>query len=317
MTSQVQPLKTSWVRRYLELAAALATIVGLGATIYFALKADREKKLDVTYLAKLSLVNPTATSKERVKVSYEGRDIRELVQISIRIVNSGSLPIEKRDIEEPITFPFGNATVLAAAVVRSVPANIQAAIVSEPRSVVVQHGLLNSGDYVEFEVLCDGDPGWPTPTFRITGVREGRITIPADRPAVIRPAYINLSRPMELTVLAITSLVPLLFVALAVMAFATEIMPVVYPAARLRRAIRIQRANAVNDERLPQVLADSVYRALPPGPDQAASEKVRALKYESQPGEESTAEFLDRAERVALEAVQIALWRRLKWIHWG
>lgn len=311
MTIENRATKTPRTRYYLELVVALATVVGLGATIYFSLHAEKSKRLEAHYLTKLSLISKTQTSKERVRVSYEDRDVVQLVQISLRLINAGTVPIEKRDIEQPAAFDFGSASILAATVVRRVPSSLVVTATSDAHRLVIDHGLLNPGDFVDVEVLCDGDPGWPEPTFRITGVREHSATILADDRRIVRPVYIELSRSALFAVLATATIAPVLSAFVGVLLIFEAWMPM-RSAAKLRRAIRTAQLAGKAD--VPEALANHVSHKLLYMQERLASDEIRALRFDARSGE-SIDQFVDRAERAALEAIG-GFWQRFKRTDW-
>jgi hypothetical protein len=87
--------------------------------------------------------------------------VTNLSKIAIRYSNSGAIPIESKDIENPLTLDFSNSLVLDAKIVEKHPANLQTDISFTNNLVTIKHGLLNPGDLLQIETLCDGDPNFP------------------------------------------------------------------------------------------------------------------------------------------------------------
>ena len=143
-------------------------------------------------------------------VSYGGKVIHDPYKSVIRVSNGGSIPIEQRDVEAPISFRIDKAVLLDVAVVRRSPANLKANEAWNVDRIVVEHGLMNPADYFEIEVLTDGNPGWPVPTFRIAGVPEARVTVLSDERQLVRPTFFTFGRSVEWTILLVAAFVPVL-----------------------------------------------------------------------------------------------------------
>ena len=153
-----------------ELVRLLLTLIATAVAVatFFGIRVQK-KELELSYLAKLSLVNPDLSSTGDVKVIYRGRDIRTLTKLSARLTNTGAVPIEKREIESPLLIAFDpqRAKILGANITGRNPGSIDATCnTTEKNEIILEHGLLNPADSVTFEVLFDGDPGSDLPQPR-------------------------------------------------------------------------------------------------------------------------------------------------------
>ena len=216
----------TWAR-WMAFAVTVASLAIAGAGFIWGLRVEKRKRLDFVYLAKLSLVSPEL--RGQVGVTFEDRNINNLTKLSARVTNSGDIPIEKRDIEQPPTITFNpGISVLEAKITERNPNGVIVDIkvlgpkitelnpkgdqvesnTPEPNQIVIDHGLLNPGDSITFEVLLDGElSGWPEPTMRISGVQPSRARVPTDQLVTYSVAFFPMPRTLEYLTLVLGSIV--------------------------------------------------------------------------------------------------------------
>jgi len=200
--------------RLQQIAAVVVAALSIIVPTYFSLKSEHHKDIQIHFLAKLSMISPDLSVGERVKVSFEGRDIRNLTKLLTRITNTGDVPIAAGDIENGTLVLASKTTrILSAGITKRVPSNIIGRCDSDDLRVVLTLGLLNPQDSLECEVLYDGDPAWPDVDVRISGISKPTIVFPSDELAIPRVAFFDLSRPFEYTILVIWSIVSLALIA--------------------------------------------------------------------------------------------------------
>lgn len=177
--------KKPWTRSvefWSLLLGALASIVAIAT--FLGLQVEKHKRLDLVYRAKLSFFNPDIHSTQKVSVLYDGRPISQLTKISALVINSGPIPIEKRDVERPSVLQFDDtkARIIEAHIVQKSPPGLEATVTTESNAVRIAHGLLNPGNSFAFEILLDGDPGSALPILdsRISGVEPSTRVISGD-----------------------------------------------------------------------------------------------------------------------------------------
>jgi hypothetical protein len=244
----------SWLLALVATSIAVAT--------FFGHSVDKRKQLELSYLAKLSLVSPEAGPG--VKVAFDGRQIQRLTKVSARLINTGAVPIEERDIEQQpsISFDMKKAVVLKANLTEN-PKGVKAGCkLGDGNAVVFSLGLLNPGDWVGFELLFDGDPGddWPPPNYRITGVSEPTKRVPSSGTSSFRVGFFILPRSLEVFLIIFASMVPIVIFAVAVTG-AIEMKKSVAPPPQVI-ADGLKNIDAIFD---PQSVLKDVISKLPPG----------------------------------------------------
>lgn len=192
--------------RTLELAGIFVAITAVVVSIIFGIKADQSKELEVKYTAKLTLISSGAVSGDKIKTTYGGDTINNLSKLSGYIRNSGNTPVEKRDIEEPVSLEFKDGKILEFRIVETIPHGIEVLPTHTERKVIFNHGLLNPGDRIDFEILVDGHVEWPNPKFRISGIKTPVVTYADQRPVRDTITLIKLPKPIQYVCLVLISL---------------------------------------------------------------------------------------------------------------
>src|SRR5258708_4364956 len=92
-------------------ALALLTSVLVPVVIY--LRGRSKKEISYAVYDSISLVNIKEEVKENFEVSYRGIPVQDATLQSVRVWNSGNVPIEEDDFVDPIKLDFGkDATVI-------------------------------------------------------------------------------------------------------------------------------------------------------------------------------------------------------------
>ena len=143
-------------------------------TAFLSIRSERTKELTVTFLAKRPLIS---IEGGRRNVDLEVRIGGTLIQapwlLSGRLENTGNQPIEERDIEAPVKFSFSQGKVVGAEIAQKSQQAIFAKSVFNGNDVTIENKLLNPGDWVNFDILFDGEPNVPPLlSLRISGVSK-------------------------------------------------------------------------------------------------------------------------------------------------
>jgi len=267
-------------------AVALATFIGF--------KPEKKKLLEWEYVSKSSLVNQSAPAADKIQVFYENRQIKQLTVITAKLSNVGSVPVEGSDEVFPkVTFV---EKVISADAKEPNRRGIKAEARFDEHSVEVRHGLLNPGDSIPVQILIEGDPGepgsLPPVMYRIAGIEEPLTRYPSPTQTRVGVAYFHFARPVEYTILIVTSFIPLLVVGLALAAY-FEALDSFFPERKLRKIrkqatlIAFQGGDTVGEK-----LGKILYRELPNPLDKKAQDLAKNI--EPNP-DESLNDYVNRA----------------------
>lgn len=196
-----------WTSNTLFQAASLAAaVIAIVATVFFSIRSEKSKELTLTTLAKRPLLSSEAsTPKNGLEVLLRGEPVTSPWLVSLRIENTGELPIEGRDIESPLKLTFQNAKPLSVETQAKSDRSISVTNSLESNSITVQHKLLNPNDWISIDILFDGEPSIPpTASTRISGIKSAK-TFTAKLTSDNKKKYLPIPTPIIYTVLGLTS----------------------------------------------------------------------------------------------------------------
>jgi hypothetical protein len=168
-----------------QFIGATLTAVGLLLAIVLALPQFRRKKLS-SYTRSTPVVRVQMGFSSAFKLTFNGTPIDAAAVVSLRIWNSGQIPIVPSDFAEQLRLQFAkDARILEASVVSSEPPELAGAAqlqvsdaaATEVPAVVIAPTLFNPGDSLDLAVLVTTTEV-PKLTGRIAGVK----TITASNP---------------------------------------------------------------------------------------------------------------------------------------
>jgi hypothetical protein len=149
--------------------AAISAIIAFIALVYFTWWKNR-KRLSYYILSDVSLVSASEVVRDRVEIRFEGKPVKNVWLIVIKLINDGHLPIKKDEFEQPLKFLFPKSKVLNAEKIKFKPKNIATTISYTDEEVEIAPALFNRKDYIEFKVLVSDYQQHMTIDARIVGV---------------------------------------------------------------------------------------------------------------------------------------------------
>ncbi len=124
-------------------------------------------------LSSSSIVNDTSQLEGKVQVLFSGKRLNNLEAISVRIANSGNVPIKKNEFEKEIQLSFGkDARVIMARVPYTYPKKISVKTSFKGDMVTVTPLLLNPGDQFIIESFVTGSISTIELDTRIEGITQ-------------------------------------------------------------------------------------------------------------------------------------------------
>jgi hypothetical protein len=176
----------NWANIIAALLAVLAIIVG----IWLSRRSTQKKSLSCSIDPLLSPIEIKTgdTLKGDIEVRYKGHAIDNLFVMRVRIKNTGTLPIRKSEVVEPLTFVFGPDSELLRLPldVDRKPDNLKLrwtfgkVKTSRPDSAVLDFDLLNQGEEFTIEFVFTGKYAIPKIMARIEGLSEIELLDPEE-----------------------------------------------------------------------------------------------------------------------------------------
>ena len=149
-----------------------ATIIGIISSIVvptvLSVREQQSKAVTLWIVTSHSLL--TSDVQENLTILFNENAVELPWVYTIRLTNTGSLPIESRDVEKPLTLTFPKSRIVHAEIATKQPHDVQADPIHNSNELVLSHGLLNSGDWFEANVLFDGRPSPPAVSYRVMGL---------------------------------------------------------------------------------------------------------------------------------------------------
>ena len=206
--------KKSKAEIWIQIIGLIVGIIAIALTAYFSIRSERNKEVSVTYVAKRPLVSIDGTrTSTGLAISIDGNPVAEPWLVSGKLENSGSQPIEERDIETQATLFFSNAKIVAAEIVQKSQPGIYAAATFGGPEVIVHHKLLNPGDWIAFDIVFDGEPQIPPVlSLRISGVTAPNQRVVSFGERAAYPAIVTLPNPVIYLALVIGSITGVSFI---------------------------------------------------------------------------------------------------------
>ena len=159
--------------------ALLAVIITV--VIYFAQR--KKKKLSYEIVSTTQLLGVKEEIKGKVKVLYEGSEVKNVHLLTIKFINTGNVPIASSDYERPLVMNVNEgATVLTHEIINEEPENIGIKVDVDGCEFNFSPVLLNPKDSFTVKALVSDLEGKPKIDGRINGVKsidehfEGQVT---------------------------------------------------------------------------------------------------------------------------------------------
>lgn len=142
------------------------------------LKQRNRKLLSYSVLTNSRLLSIRNEIKGKIKIMYQSKEVENVNLVEIKIFNSGNVPIEEKDIKEPISIFYGkNSQILSTEVSEVEPVNLDISLDNKDSLVELSKVLINSGDSITIKALVSR----MSKIFvngRIVGVKEIKEYIP-------------------------------------------------------------------------------------------------------------------------------------------
>jgi len=150
----------------------LIAILSIIITTVFFIKGRKKKSLSYEILTVIPLLDVNPNVQDKVKISYEGKNVKQVHLIAMYITNDGNFPITESDYVRSLSLSFGSGKVLSAEIVDSNPPELSAALTIKEDKVLFTKTLLNEGDSFTVRILVAQFTGTAKLDGRIVGVKE-------------------------------------------------------------------------------------------------------------------------------------------------
>jgi len=157
-----------------QFIGAILAIIAILTSVGLYLRQRRHKQLSYAILSQTPLLSMAEEIKDKLQVLYEGKIVRQVHLIMVKIMNSGKIPILSTDFVIPINLDFEGARILTAEIHKTSPQSLEASINIEDNMAVVSPNLLNEGDAITLKMLVSEFKDKIMVKGRVVGVKEIR-----------------------------------------------------------------------------------------------------------------------------------------------
>jgi hypothetical protein len=181
-------------------------IIGIILSIYLYTK---QKRREFTYdvVSEFLLLNINEEVKKRIKVTFDDKNIENILLVIIKVWNSGSSPIIPQDYIEPLTIDYGNNIVLLnTEITEKTPKELKINYKIDNNKIVLDPILLNSKDSFTIKAILNEEKCAIELKARIIGLSSIRNI--KEEPQ-ITDYIINISASLLLTLLYLMAVVAL------------------------------------------------------------------------------------------------------------
>jgi hypothetical protein len=165
----------------MENAAAWAGVIlaalGIVVAIAIYLRQRTIKRFEYHMISSRELmVDAKVGGNKELRVRYGEREVKDPRLVALKLHNSGRMEIRSDDFEQPVRIVVSpEASVVFTEVVGTNPDRLQPIItIADDKTLELKPLLLNAGDWMELQLLVDGDPTPLELVGRIAGVQHIR-----------------------------------------------------------------------------------------------------------------------------------------------
>lgn len=157
--------------------------VGLIASIVTIISFTKSKKKNLTLklLCNSPILTVNDTYRQKISVTFNGIDVKHVYRFAFVIRNTGNITITKDEFETPLKIVFSNGLkILDINSDAKFPEDIDIDYKIENSSIIIKPFMLNSGEYIVFDIILDNENHDFTVLGRIKEVTEFNIIKPMD-----------------------------------------------------------------------------------------------------------------------------------------
>ena len=200
----------------LALLGLVATIVlgilGVTVSLIIYYRQRTKKLLSCELLTNSPVVSVTDVMKDRIKITLDGMEVSDIRLVVLRVINDGNLPIQPSQFEGAVLISLGEGTtILSFEVLEKQPENLSPYISSQSSdsaNLLIKPLLLNVGDWFTIRLLATGFRSRVAVDARVSGIKQ----------IAVQPAYLTLSAPDLLWLLALGGVLVALLGVLSIIA---------------------------------------------------------------------------------------------------
>ncbi len=141
-----------------QLVTLIVTILIGVPTLVFTFLTIKRKTISYETITSLKIISirKEIGVSEKLKISFDGKNIENICFYEIELCNSGNSPILREDFETPLLIDFtGKGKILSCEIVTTKPSDFHPDIVVQEMVVYIEPTLINKGERFTLRFLID------------------------------------------------------------------------------------------------------------------------------------------------------------------
>ena len=157
-----------------QFIGALLGFIALIVAVFVYLRQRSLKALNYQVLSFTPILSVKEENQGDIQIFYKDNLIKNLYLITLRISNTGNVPISSKDYEKPISIFFGqDSRIFSTEIFKVYPESLTLDSSLEENKLTLAPLLLNSGDYLEIKCLVNNPNREKVLVHgRVVGVRD-------------------------------------------------------------------------------------------------------------------------------------------------
>jgi hypothetical protein len=158
-----------------QFAGFIVSIIAIVVTVIIYFRQKNFKEISYEIISESSLLSISKEVESKLQILFDGKPVKGVHLILLRIANTGNLPIIPSDYIRNLSILFsGNVNILSAEITNRSPNDIDTTIVINDGNITFSPSLLNSEDSIILKALVSQFDGTIDVRGRITGVKNIR-----------------------------------------------------------------------------------------------------------------------------------------------
>jgi hypothetical protein len=155
-----------------QFVGAILALAAIAVTYWIYVRQRQRHRVSYQRLTSIEVLTVKEHMAGRVTVLFDGNPVKSMHIITMKIWNSGSVPILAADFVEPLSLRVvSSARLLSADIISATPFNLRPVVKIEGSLATVQPLLLNPSDSFVVKLLVQDGGEHILPVGRIVGVR--------------------------------------------------------------------------------------------------------------------------------------------------
>lgn len=155
-----------------QFVGVILALAAIAVSCWIYVRQRQRRRVSYQRLTSVEVLTVKEHMAGRVTVLFDGNPVKSMHIITMKIWNSGSVPILATDFVEPLSLLVdSSAHLLSADIVSATPINLRPVVKTEGSLATVQPLLLNPSDSFVVKLLVQDGDDYVVPVGRIVGVR--------------------------------------------------------------------------------------------------------------------------------------------------